>query len=195
LISGRWRRLGACLCSLVAVVLASAPMSAGALPDGRGYELVSPPAKNGGNVMADAARTRPAVSGDAIDFASLTPFADAAGSGVASEYVSVRTAQPGTRGWGTHSIIPPVDPLSLTGLLHEHDSFYQADFSPDLSRGILQTYTPQTSDPNVAGVGNIYLRQNVLTPGDGFVHAVERLSRLQWPACGSLWHIPACRGG
>ena len=44
---------------------------AGFLPDDRGWELVSPPDKNGSDVMADTGRTRAAADGSAASFASL----------------------------------------------------------------------------------------------------------------------------
>jgi len=117
--------------------------------------------------MADTGRTRASVSGDAVDFTSLTPFGDATGTGIAAEYMATRTGQPGTTGWVTHSIIPSVPPASFSAIADAQDTLYQGEFSDDLSKGVLHSYNPVTSDPAVAGVSNIYLRQDLLAPGNG----------------------------
>jgi len=153
----------------------------GFLPECRAYELVSPPDKNGGDVMAMAARTRAAESGDAIEFPSLNAFGDAKGTGAAVEYISRRDGTPATQGWSTHSIFPELQPNSLFGAAGGKEAIYQGDFSTDLSRGVFNTLTPLTDDPATAKVGNLYLRENLLSPG-------SESSRLltACPRCGEL---------
>ena len=167
--SARHTARGLWMCVIAGAVFGGIPATAEAksLPDGRGYELVSPAAKGGGDVMPSAGRTRAAVSGDAVNFASLTPFSDAAGSGVATEYLSARTAQAGTSGWSTHAILPQLAPLSLGGAFRGKDALYQGEFSDDLSKGVLHSFTPLTNDSDVAAVSNLYVRTNVLDPGSG----------------------------
>jgi hypothetical protein len=156
------------------------------LSDCRSYELVSPAAKNGGDVMADAGRTRAADSGDAVGFSSLTAFGDVLGTGVGTDYISQRTGQPGTQGWQTHAITPAVDPLSAIGAFHGKDTIYRGEYSSDLSKGVLRSYGPVTGeDPNVANVSHLYLRTDLLAPGAG---SYTLLSAC--PACTSPFNDP-----
>lgn len=137
------------------------------LPDCRAYEMVSPADKNGGDVMADTSRTRAAEDGDAVQFTSLKAFGDSLGSGITDEYISRRSPGTGASGWVTHSIIPRVDALSAVAAGQGYETAYQGEFSPDLDRAIVRSYTPLTNDTNVAGVSNIYLRSDALTSGEG----------------------------
>jgi DNA-binding beta-propeller fold protein YncE len=133
----------------------------GALPDGRGYELVSPARKGsaeigipgpGGGLFAEEKIVRTqaaATSGEAITFTSWTAFGDAKGAPGASQYLSKRTAA----GWGTENISPfgfqtnPLEP-SYRG------------FSPDLaSAGFVADQALLTPDAS-AGFQNLYLRDN-----------------------------------
>src|SRR6185312_805749 len=84
------------------LLLGGAAPLAQALPDGRAYELVSPVQKNGGGIVSDSQRTRAAADGDAVGFVALAAVGDVRGTGVGTDYVSVRTAG----GWVTHAITP-----------------------------------------------------------------------------------------
>ena len=135
----------------------------GTLPDCRAYEMVSPPDKNGGDVMGNTTRTRAAADGDAVGFASLGGFGDAIGTGVSADYLSVR----GAERWQTHSIMPPnpgTPAQSNTGLVQP---MYLGDYTDDLSSGVFHSWAPQTEDPNVAQVPNLYRRDDLRTPGAG----------------------------
>jgi hypothetical protein len=154
-----------------------------ALPDCRAYEQVSPADKGGGGVIGDPSLVRPSVAGDAVGFSSLTPFGDALGSGIAAEFISQRTAQPETSGWSTHAIMPQLNPNGPATL--QRDTRYEADFSADLSKGVLRTYTPLTNDPNVSNVVNLYLRQDALVPGPGTYNLLSAC-----PACSAPLTAP-----
>jgi hypothetical protein len=177
----RWARrvaLPACVCVAMAVSVAGvmAEGAVAALPDGRGYELVSPPDKNGGDVMGDSARIRAAddaLSGPmAVGFPSLTAFGDARGTGVATEYLSVRDARAGTNGWSTHAITPAQDPLGALGL-PSGDPIYLGEFSDDLSLGVFRAWSPLTDAPNVKDAQNLYLRSDLRSAGAGSYELVS----------------------
>jgi hypothetical protein len=140
-----------------------------ALPDSRAYELVSPPDKNGADVLAYSTRTRAAADGGAVSFASLGGFGDVLGMGVATEYMAVRSssAVPGNNGWSTHAITPPQRALSAGAILRGMDPLYESDFSPDLSRGVFRAWSLLSDAPNVSNVANLYLRADLRTPGPG----------------------------
>ena len=140
-------------------------------PPERAWELVSPSEKGGNDVIAETSRTH-AVTGTApglpaaVAFASLGGFADAIGGGIATEYLAQRTAQPGTSGWATHAITPQQQPMSVSAATQQLDPLYEA-FSPDLSKAIFRAWSPLTAAPNVAGVENLYAREDLRTPGTG----------------------------
>lgn len=86
------------------------------LPDGRGYELVSPPFKDGGEVAVPAKAgggaefsvqpQQASPDGSAITYASFTAFGqDPQSAPAASQYISKR----GTEGWSTRNLDPPFE--------------------------------------------------------------------------------------
>jgi hypothetical protein len=173
----RWRSAAralakAMVCGACALVVTGggAPASAAAatLPDGRAYELVSPSDKNGADIIADSMRTRAASDGSAVAFPSLGAFGDAVGTGVATDYVSIRASDPdpGTSGWATHAITPAQDPLGFNSVITA-DPFYVGDFSPDLDRGVFRAWSLVTDAPDVAKVLNLYVRTDLRSAGAG----------------------------
>jgi len=135
------------------------------LPECRAYEMVSPPNKNGGDVMTYATRTRAAVSGNAVEFSSFQGFGDSKSADVATDYIAVRNASAGSQGWSTHGIFPMLDANSVPVAVNFEGANYQGEFSEDLSKGIFRTYTQLTHDVDTADVHNLYLREDLLTPG------------------------------
>jgi hypothetical protein len=122
--------------ALLAALAALAPATASALPDGRGWELVSPVEKNGGSVAAARAIAgggvlQAAADGGSVTYGSAISFGPGAGSSPpASQYLSAR----GPGGWSTANLTVPI--LSGSYGPSPNGVPYQL-FSPDLSRGLL----------------------------------------------------------
>jgi NHL repeat-containing protein len=142
------------------------------LPQCRAYEMVSPLAKNGGNVAADPSETQSSVDGNAVKYTSLSAF-----TGVTTEeprgaeYIAER----GSDGWSTHAINPPQVAPALSVFL---GSQYSA-LSPDLSMGVYFARSPVLSGhPNEEGVPNLYLRTDLL---DGAGGTYDLLSEASAP--------------
>jgi hypothetical protein len=171
-----------CLCAVaLAAFLGSGAPSAGAdsacanegvrteqhstfLPDCRAYEQVSPVDKQGNDVMPFSPRTRAAADGEAVQFASLGGFGDVRGAGIAFEYLARR----GPDGWATHAITPKIAATSPNDRGGLSEALYQGEFSPDLSKGAFAAPRPLAGTPDsVSGVPNLYLRDDLLTPGEG----------------------------
>jgi hypothetical protein len=169
----------AAIALFVFTAIAAAPMasvaSAGSPPDGRAFEVVTPPEKNGGDVIADSQRTRAAADGSAIGFVSLSGFGDVHGTGVATEYISRRSTSPtpGDNGWSTHGITPVQGSIPLPALEAGMEPFYSGEMSTDLNAGVFFAYSPLTNDPGVANVPNLYVRHDLLTPGPGTYEVVS----------------------
>ena len=84
------------------------PPSASALPDGRGYELVSPVDKNGAQVdlpesLFGGGAFQAAAQGGALTYTSASSFAGGQGSPGASQYLARRVAA----GWSTENLTVP----------------------------------------------------------------------------------------
>jgi len=138
------------------------------LPECRAYEMVSPPQKLGGDVMAHSTRTFAAADGDAVTFSSLQGFADVQGTGVEVEYMGQRSTDPspGGNGWNVHAITPKQEAQTTVASLQGLLPLYR-DFSDDLSAGLVYAWSPLTDDPNVAEATNLYVRDDIRTPGVG----------------------------
>lgn len=129
-----------------------------ALPDGRAYELVSPPSKNGAEVAVPAAAgglanltvqpLQAAADGDAITYGSFTAFGEALSAPATSQYLSTRTAD----GWSTQDISPP-----------DHEGYLRdplRGFSEDLSTAVLAQSSPPLTTGVPAGYETLYLRSS-----------------------------------
>lgn len=156
------------------------------LADCRAYEQVSPASKNGAGVVSDSQRTRAAADGGALQFLSLGAFGDAVGTGISTEYVSERTAAPGTSGWATHAITPLQSGSIYDGITSGLEPRYVGEFTSDLSKGVFFAQSPLTADPYTAGVPNLYLRTDLLSAQAG---SYKLLSAC--PACSSPFPAPS----
>ena len=103
------------------------------LPDCRAYEQVSPPDKNGNDILVGLARS--SASGDAVTYDSGGSFAQPHGSEIQSRYISQRSAN----GWTTENISPPYAGQK-TDLYTPFESLL---FTPELSRGVLRSFYTQ----------------------------------------------------
>jgi hypothetical protein len=108
-----------------------------ALPDGRGWEMVSPPDKNGGSIQGPeelhaGGVLQAAASEGKITYSSASSFGgyEALGAPPASQYISRRTEA----GWTTQNITTPVVSGSYGST--PNGVPYQL-FSTDLARGLL----------------------------------------------------------
>jgi hypothetical protein len=166
-----------CLCVLGLAALAgsSAPTVSAAesfpgqgfLPDNRAWEMVSPPDKHGGSIAAMTPRIHAAADGDAAAFASAIGFGDVQGTDATVEYISQRDGRPGTNGWSTHAITPRLPSLTFFVAGQDDLSTYRGDFSADLSHAVFRSARPLTDAPNVTDVANLYLRDDLRSPGPG----------------------------
>jgi len=105
------------------------------LLDGRGWEMVSPADKNGGEValpetLFGGGDLQAAAGGGAVTFSSSASFGEgASGAPPASQYVSTRTGG----GWTTANVTPPTE----AGAYDEPDGVPYRLFSTDLARALV----------------------------------------------------------
>jgi len=127
------------------------------LSDCRAYELVSPSDKNGAEILTKTDKTHVTLDGNEVTFASLGGFGSVEGSAFDFEYLSRRTAQPGTSGWSTHGINPLGHSATLPAAIGTGNiSTYVDGFARDLSSAIYRTWRPLTNAPNVADLSKLY---------------------------------------
>jgi hypothetical protein len=115
-------------------------VSGSTLPDGRQWEMVSPPQKRGaaifgiGQGSAGGDQIQAAADGDALTYLTSAPTeADPQGYAVTEQLLSTRHSG----GWESRAISPPHS--EATGLAEGAE--YRL-FSPDLSQGIVQPFGP-----------------------------------------------------
>lgn len=160
-------RVGLAVGLALALCAAAPPMvrvADAALPDGREYELVSPPDKNGADVMSVSSRTRAAGDGTAVSFSALGAFAAVFGTGIATDYLSVRQEKE----WKTHGITPVQQPRPVSALFTgPGDPRYLNEFSDDLTKGVVRAYPIPGTPPNVDSAQNLFLRDDLRDPSPG----------------------------
>ena len=147
----------ACLCVAVGVLACwNTSAFAAGLPDGRVYEMVTPPENQDADVYTPFAITEGLMTAGQADIHTQLPFqvstdgdavayvgddttggAGNSGSGLGNEYLATRGAN---GGWSQVNLLPlGVNPVTgvneVTGLTSET---YEA-FSPDLSLGVLES--------------------------------------------------------
>ena len=177
------------LAVLAAAALAVPPSTSSAQPpNGRGYELVSPADKNGGDVLLENSRSRASVAGNAFQFASLVGFGDVRGTAISTEYIARRT----TGGWITHGITPRQDPLSgFLVFAGPGDAVFEGEFSSDLSAGVVRANAFPQGATNVSTVQNLFARRDLLSPGFGnFQLATDSVVPIPAPWTGFTFPPP-----
>jgi hypothetical protein len=105
------------------------------LPDGRGWEMVSPVDKNGGEIQAAGDNfgggvLQASADGTAVTYSSASSFAGGEGAPGTSQYLSRR----GSGGWATENVTAP----TLAGAYGaDPDGVPYQLFSGDLARGLI----------------------------------------------------------
>jgi hypothetical protein len=178
----RARRASGAIALLALVACLTPSVASAALPDGRGWEMVSPIDKNGGAIagagqIAGGGVLQAAADGGSVTYGSAASFAGGQGAPEGSQYLSTRNG-----GWSTQNITVPV--FSGSYGTKPQGVPYQF-FSPDLSSGLLlsgrhcrsEEGTCPVANPPLAGTDapagyqNYYLRKGagfeaLLGPGD-----------------------------
>jgi hypothetical protein len=134
-------RAGVCAATVLAAgfsLVCWAPVAQAAalqLLDHRGWEMVSPVEKNGGEIqgfgaIAGGGVLQGAANGDSASFSSTSSFGtDAEGAPLASQYIARR----GTGGWSTENVTLP----TLSDAYPEDDGVPYRLFSSDLARAVV----------------------------------------------------------
>jgi hypothetical protein len=113
--------------------------------DGRGWELVTPLDKNGGQAegpgeVFGGGVFQAAAAGSALTFSSTYSFADPAGAPAGSQYLARR----GAAGWATDNLTTPIDGGTFGD---EPDGAPFQLFSPGLGRGLALDPPPCAAEP------------------------------------------------
>ncbi len=127
------------------------------LLDGREWEMVSPPVKDGADIRSGVVEA--AENGDAVTYPANAPIeANPLGNPLGTQVLSTRVAG----GWSSRDIsLPQTEPTGSGGVGGDEYAF----FSSDLSRAIVEPYSrnvllpPATSEPAVHSP--VYIRDNV----------------------------------
>jgi DNA-binding beta-propeller fold protein YncE len=119
------------------------------LPDGRVWEMVSPPEKNGGGVSDYGSSTAASPDGERVAYLSTAGFGDTQGSG---GYGSVQyVASRGAGGWTSHALTPTPDPMVNQGFVGT-----AVLFSRDLAGVAIEAFDLPYVSGDVFDASNIY---------------------------------------
>jgi hypothetical protein len=162
-----------------------------ALPDGRGWEMVSPVDKNGGSIQAPegifgGGVFQAAAGGGSLTYSSADSFgADPAGAPPGSQYIARR----GGSGWASENIS---EPLRSGAYGDEPDGVPYQLFSSDLERGLLLDGRNCASEPCTLGYSLRESAGGALTPlpeapGLRIFSASPDLGRILFESEGSLY--------
>ncbi len=159
------------------------------LPDGRQYEMVSPPDKYGGSIgpMNEFGRViQASEDGSKLTFTATDPItADPAGNRGGLEPSQVLASR-GPAGWADEEITTPNNDVGVLRLGHEAEYEF---FSPDLSLGVVQPSgeTPLAPPvlPGETQERTLWLRDN--TTGSYSALASAANARIRTGGGGPLW--------
>ncbi len=157
------------------------------LPDGRAWELVSPPDK-GGALIEDIERSQAASDGSAIVYSASEPLGEGIVGHVGSNAQVLAGAtllsRRGAAGWSTRDISPqqtlPPEGESAASLSGAAEAFMT--FSQDLSLGVLEPrfglgHTAQSPE---AGEPSLYVRDNIDETYEPLVTAANVPPGTKW---------------
>lgn len=170
-----------------------------ALPDSRGWEMVSPVDKNGGQIqgpgeVAGGGVFQAAAAGGAVTYSSRASFGPGAqGAPPGSQYLARR----GATGWSTENITAPV--VSGSYGANSYGVPYEL-FSGDLAYGLMLNGRPcrgegsgcPVANPPIPGSGapsgyqNYYLRESL---GGAFVALLDSTTLAQQPLSASRFEV------
>jgi hypothetical protein len=139
----------------------------GFLPNNRAWEMVSPQDKHGGGVTNETQQVHVATDGEAIAFPSEVGFGDVRGISTGADYIAERDGLAGTNGWSTHAITPRLAPLTVVAGGLNNISRFSAEFSPDLSSAVYESFRPLGGSPNSAAATNVYRLDGLRSAGGG----------------------------
>lgn len=173
-----------------ALSFATTPRGGGgfALPDGRGWEMVSPIDKNGGEIqppggVLGGGLFEAAAAGGAVAYSSTASFGLGAGAPGASQYVSRR----GASGWATANVTEPSFP---GGYGPDPDGVPFQLFDPTLARGLFSLPWACGSEPcpRAYGLRDLggALASSPSRPDLRAVGASEDLSAVLFSTCAKL---------
>lgn len=155
--------------------------AAAVLPDCRGYEMVSPIDKNGGDIVkgnvASAGETggyvKASPDGQRLTYTSLAPFGELESGVNLNQYLSQRVErdEPG-EGWSSRGIRPQVAGQEVDEDNDTFNAFRQfAAFTPDLCSGWLIDHQTPSMGSGIDGLPNLYRRDNC-GPAEGEIEAL-----------------------
>ena len=160
-----------------------------ALPDGRGWEMVSPVEKNGGEVQGPGGVLggglfQAAAAGGALTYSSTASFGLGAGAPGASQYVARR----GAGGWASANVTEPSFP---GGYGPEPDGVPFQLFDPTLARGLFSLPWACGTEPcprayGLRDLGSGGLSASPSRPDLRAVGASEDLSTVLLSTCAKL---------
>ncbi len=172
-----------------AAALAAPTASALTLPDGRGWEMVSPIEKNGGQVQPPGTIfgggvLQAAADGGSVTYSSKASFAAPQTASSASQYVSRRSAA----GWSTENVTTPADAGAFGDV---PDGVPYQLFSETLDRGLIAAPRRCAAAPCErafalrAGAGG-GLTTSVEEPDLRFAGATPDLGQIVLSTCAAL---------
>jgi hypothetical protein len=127
-------------------------------PDCRAYEMVSPPDKNGGDVIGESPSFEASEDGNGIAYMAHGSFGDTIGSGVAGQTTYVARRGPG--GWSSLGVTPT--PSHEIVMLLSGNTFVN-NFSDDLSRAVVLAATLPAVSGHVPQLSMNLYSENTLT--------------------------------